>query len=115
VVGGAVNFGSQSEGTPSLIAFKIPIFLRGCSPRALLPRHLCRVLSELPGKRTLAEVKQLVDRVKAHGAELVGNYGARWWLGAPVLITLFAPAFMARQKMALATICCPSPFLILLL
>ncbi|MEH6498020.1 MAG: murein biosynthesis integral membrane protein MurJ [Pseudoalteromonas distincta] len=100
----AAYFGSQSEADAFFIAFKIPNFLRRLFAEGAFAQAFVPVLSEYRAKRTLAEVKQLVDRVTGTlGLTLVG-ITALGVAGAPVLITLFAPGFHGEtEKLALAT------------
>lgn len=100
----AAYFGSQSEADAFFIAFKIPNFLRRLFAEGAFAQAFVPVLSEYRTKYTLAEVKNLVNRVSGTlGLTLVG-ITALGVAGAPVLITLFAPGFYGQtEKLALAT------------
>ncbi|AQZ94779.1 murein biosynthesis integral membrane protein MurJ [Halopseudomonas phragmitis] len=97
-------FGSKSEADAFFIAFKIPNFLRRLFAEGAFAQAFVPVLSEYRTKRSLAEVKLLVDKVAGTlGLTLVG-ITALGVAGAPVLITLFAPGFHGdSEKLGLAT------------
>lgn len=100
----AAYFGSQSEADAFFIAFKIPNFLRRLFAEGAFAQAFVPVLSEYRTKYSLAEVKQLVDRVTGTLGLTLVAITAVGVAGAPVLITLFAPGFHGEtEKLALAT------------
>ncbi|MAB42756.1 MAG: murein biosynthesis integral membrane protein MurJ [Pseudomonadales bacterium] len=100
----AAYFGSQSEADAFFIAFKIPNFLRRLFAEGAFAQAFVPVLSEYRTKFTLAQVRQLVDRVTGTLGLTLAGITALGVAGAPVLITLFAPGFHDdAAKLALAT------------
>lgn len=97
-------FGSKSEADAFFIAFKIPNFLRRLFAEGAFAQAFVPVLSEYRTKRSLAEVKLLVDRVAGTLGLTLVAITALGVAGAPVLITLFAPGFHGdAYKLGLAT------------
>ena len=100
----AAYFGSQSEADAFFIAFKIPNFMRRLFAEGAFNQAFVPVLSEYRSKRSLAEVKHLVDRVAGTLGITLVAITAVGVAGAPVLITLFAPGFHDDPiKLALAS------------
>lgn len=100
----AAYFGSQSEADAFFIAFKIPNFLRRLFAEGAFAQAFVPVLSEYRAKRSLADVKQLVDRATGTLGITLVAITALGVAGAPVLITIFAPGFHGEtEKLALAT------------
>ncbi|WP_150303153.1 murein biosynthesis integral membrane protein MurJ [Pseudomonas saliphila] len=99
----AAYFGSQSEADAFFIAFKIPNFMRRLFAEGAFNQAFVPVLSEYRSRRSLAEVKQLVDRVAGTLGITLVAITAIGVAGAPVLITLFAPGFHGDiEKLGLA-------------
>lgn len=100
----AAFFGSQSEADAFFIAFKIPNFMRRLFAEGAFNQAFVPVLSEYRTKRSLAEVKELVDRVAGTLGITLVAITALGVAGAPLLITLFAPGFHGdTEKLALAS------------
>lgn len=100
----AAFFGSQSEADAFFIAFKIPNFMRRLFAEGAFNQAFVPVLSEYRTKRSLAEVKELVDRVAGTLGLTLVAITALGVAGAPLLITLFAPGFHGdTEKLALAS------------
>ena len=100
----ASYFGSKSEADAFFIAFKIPNFLRRLFAEGAFAQAFVPVLSEYRTRRSLVEVKQLVDRVAGTLGITLVAITALGVAGAPVLITLFAPGFHGDSyKLGLAT------------
>lgn len=99
----AAYFGSQSEADAFFIAFKIPNFMRRLFAEGAFNQAFVPVLSEYRSQRSLAEVKQLVDRVAGTLGITLVAITAVGVAGAPLLITLFAPGFHGdTEKLGLA-------------
>ena len=99
----AAYFGSQSEADAFFIAFKIPNFMRRLFAEGAFNQAFVPVLSEYRSRRSLAEVKQLVDRVAGTLGITLVAITAVGVAGAPLLITLFAPGFHGdAEKLGLA-------------
>ncbi|PKM30508.1 MAG: murein biosynthesis integral membrane protein MurJ [Gammaproteobacteria bacterium HGW-Gammaproteobacteria-11] len=100
----ASYFGSKSEADAFFIAFKIPNFLRRLFAEGAFAQAFVPVLSEYRTKRSLAEVKELVDRVTGSLGIVLVAITAVGVAGAPLIITLFAPGFHGDEaKLSLAT------------
>lgn len=86
-------FGSSPAADAFFIAFKIPNFLRRLFAEGAFAQAFVPVLSEYREKRTLAEVKNLVDRT-AGRLSFVLTIITLLGVGlSPWLIMLFAPGF----------------------
>ena len=81
----AAYFGSQSEADAFFIAFKIPNFLRRLFAEGAFAQAFVPVLSEYRTKFTLAQVRQLVDRVTGTLGLTLAGITALGVAGAPVL------------------------------
>ena len=100
----AAFFGSGAEADAFFIAFKIPNFMRRLFAEGAFNQAFVPVLSEYRAKRSLAEVKQLVDRVAGTLGITLVAITAAGVAGAPVLISIFAPGFHGdTEKLALAS------------
>lgn len=100
----AAYFGSQSEADAFFIAFKIPNFLRRLFAEGAFAQAFVPVLSEYRAKRSLEDVKYLVNGVAGTLGITLVAITALGVAGAPVLITIFAPGFHGdTEKLALAT------------
>lgn len=96
-------FGSNSAADAFFVAFKIPNFLRRLFAEGAFAQAFVPVLSEYRTKRTLEEVKQLVDRTMGMLALVLSGITAFGVLFAPYIIMVFAPGFHAdTYKMELA-------------
>ena len=73
----ASYFGSGAAADAFFIAFKIPNFLRRLFAEGAFAQAFVPVLSEYRTKRTLADVKQLVDQIKVDGI-IYGYSGANY-------------------------------------
>lgn len=86
-------FGSNSAADAFFVAFRIPNFLRRLFAEGAFAQAFVPVLSEYRTKRTIAEVKLLVDRtIGALGLVLSGItvFGV---IFAPYIMMVFAPGF----------------------
>lgn len=99
----AAYFGSSPAADAFFIAFKIPNFMRRLFAEGAFAQAFVPVLSEYRAQRSLAEVKQLVDRVAGTlGLTLTAITGLGV-VASPYLIMLFAPGFRDEPaKLALA-------------
>jgi putative peptidoglycan lipid II flippase len=100
----AAYFGSQSEADAFFIAFKIPNFLRRLFAEGAFAQAFVPVLSEYRTKRSLEDVKYLINGVAGTLGITLVAITALGVAGAPLLIMLFAPGFHDDTvKLALAT------------
>ncbi|MDM7858405.1 murein biosynthesis integral membrane protein MurJ [Thiopseudomonas acetoxidans] len=86
-------FGSSPAADAFFIAFKIPNFLRRLFAEGAFAQAFVPVLSEYRQKRTLADVKQLVDRTAGYLGLVLTGITALGVVLSPYLIMLFAPGF----------------------
>lgn len=99
----AAYFGSSPAADAFFIAFKIPNFMRRLFAEGAFAQAFVPVLSEYRAQRSLAEVKQLVDRVAGTLGLTLTAITALGVVGSPYLIMLFAPGFRGDpEKLALA-------------
>ncbi len=96
-------FGSGAAADAFFIAFKIPNFLRRLFAEGAFAQAFVPVLSEYRTKRSLAEVRILIDRTFGMLLLILSALTALGVLGAPYLVMLFAPGFYDDPaKLALA-------------
>lgn len=86
-------FGSSPAADAFFIAFKIPNFLRRLFAEGAFAQAFVPVLSEYRQQRSLAEVKQLVDRTAGQFGLILTAITALGVVLSPYLIMLFAPGF----------------------
>lgn len=99
----AAYFGSSPAADAFFIAFKIPNFMRRLFAEGAFAQAFVPVLSEYRAQRSLAEVKQLVDRVAGTLGLTLTAITALGVVASPYLIMLFAPGFRGEpEKLALA-------------
>lgn len=99
----AAYFGSSPAADAFFIAFKIPNFMRRLFAEGAFAQAFVPVLSEYRAQRSLAEVKQLVDRVAGTLGLTLTAITALGVVASPYLIMLFAPGFRGEPaKLALA-------------
>ncbi|WPP43847.1 murein biosynthesis integral membrane protein MurJ [Pseudomonas sp. AN-1] len=99
----AAYFGSSPAADAFFIAFKIPNFMRRLFAEGAFAQAFVPVLSEYRAQRSLAEVKQLVDRVAGTLGLTLTALTALGVVASPYLIMLFAPGFRGEpEKLALA-------------
>jgi putative peptidoglycan lipid II flippase len=99
----AAYFGSSPAADAFFIAFKIPNFMRRLFAEGAFAQAFVPVLSEYRAQRSLAEVKQLVDRVAGTLGLTLTAITALGVVASPYLIMLFAPGFRGDpEKLALA-------------
>ena len=99
----AAYFGSSPAADAFFIAFKIPNFMRRLFAEGAFSQAFVPVLSEYRAQRSLAEVKQLVDRVAGTLGLTLTAITALGVVASPYLIMLFAPGFRGEpEKLALA-------------
>lgn len=99
----AAYFGSSPAADAFFIAFKIPNFLRRLFAEGAFAQAFVPVLSEYRAQRSLAEVKQLVDRVAGRLGLVLTALTALGVVASPYLVMLFAPGFRDDPgKLALA-------------
>ena len=89
----AAYFGSGPAADAFFIAFKIPNFMRRLFAEGAFAQAFVPVLSEYREQRSLAEVKQLVDRVAGTLGLTLTSLTALGVVASPYLIMLFAPGF----------------------
>ncbi len=96
-------FGSSTAADAFFIAFKIPNFLRRLFAEGAFAQAFVPVLSEYRQKRSLAEVKLLVDRTAGYLGLVLTGITALGVIASPYLIVLFAPGFQQQpEKLQLA-------------
>ncbi len=99
----ASYFGSGAAADAFFIAFKIPNFLRRLFAEGAFAQAFVPVLSEYRTKRSLAEVKLLVDRTAGTLGLTLTALTALGVVASPYLIMLFAPGFRGEpEKLQLA-------------
>ncbi|SDG51298.1 putative peptidoglycan lipid II flippase [Pseudomonas benzenivorans] len=99
----AAYFGSGPAADAFFIAFKIPNFLRRLFAEGAFAQAFVPVLSEYRTQRSLAEVKQLVDRTAGYLGLTLTALTALGVVASPYLIMLFAPGFRSEPaKLELA-------------
>ncbi|WP_434456887.1 murein biosynthesis integral membrane protein MurJ [Stutzerimonas urumqiensis] len=89
----ASHFGSSAAADAFFIAFKIPNFLRRLFAEGAFAQAFVPVLSEYRTKRSLAEVKLLVDRTAGMLGLILTLITVVGVLAAPYIVMLFAPGF----------------------
>src|SRR5690554_1585749 len=96
-------FGSSPAADAFFVAFKIPNFLRRLFAEGAFAQAFVPVLSEYRQKRSLAEVKLLVDRTCGYLGLVLAGITALGVAASPYLIFLFAPGFHQEpEKLQLA-------------
>lgn len=96
-------FGSSAAADAFFVAFRIPNFLRRLFAEGAFAQAFVPVLSEYRTKRSLAEVKQLVDRTAGTLGLILTALTALGVVLSPYIIMLFAPGFRGEPaKMQLA-------------
>jgi putative peptidoglycan lipid II flippase len=99
----AVFFGAGAAMDVFVIAFQIPNFLRRLFAEGAFSQAFVPVLSEYHGKRSPAEVKDLIDRTAGRLAGVLFAVTLVGVVGAPLLILVFSSGFRAEpEKYALA-------------
>ena len=89
-------FGASANTDAFFVAFKIPNFMRRLFAEGAFSVAFVPVLSEYRAKRSFDELKAFVDRMSGTlGAVLLG-VTVLGVVGAPVLVTIFAPGFIAK-------------------
>ena len=89
----ASYFGSSAAADAFFIAFKIPNFLRRLFAEGAFAQAFVPVLSEYRTRRTLADVKQLVDRTAGYLGLVLTGLTALGVVLSPYIIMVFAPGF----------------------
>lgn len=85
--------GASGGADAFFVAFKIPNFLRRLFAEGAFAQAFVPVLSEFRQKRTLAEVRHLIDYISGCLGFSVILISALAVIGAPVLTFVFAPGF----------------------
>ncbi|MGH8353388.1 MAG: murein biosynthesis integral membrane protein MurJ [Pseudomonas sp.] len=99
----AAYFGSSPAADAFFIAFKIPNFFRRLFAEGAFAQAFVPVLSEYRARRTLAEVKLLVDRTAGSLGLILTALTGLGVVASPYLIMLFAPGFRSEPaKLELA-------------
>ena len=93
----AHSFGAGASADAFFVAFKIPNFLRRLFAEGAFAQAFVPVLSEYRTQGSLAEVKQLVDRVAGSLGLVLTLITAVAVLAAPLLAMAFAPGFYLRD------------------
>jgi len=100
----ARTFGASTGADAFFVAFKIPNFLRRLFAEGAFSQAFVPVLTEYKTKRSLAEVKDLIDHVSGALTVVLFFVTLIGILAAPLLILLFAPGFSKDPtKFALAS------------
>ena len=113
----ASYFGSGAAADAFFIAFKIPNFLRRLFAEGAFAQAFVPVLSEYRTKRTLADVKQLVDRTAGMLGLILAGLTALGVLFAPYVVMVFAPGFHddpAKMQLAGELLRITFPYLMLI-
>lgn len=96
-------FGSNSAADAFFVAFRIPNFLRRLFAEGAFAQAFVPVLSEYRAKRSLEEVKLLVDRTMGYLGVVLSGITVFGVLFAPYIMMVFAPGFYNNPyKMELA-------------
>lgn len=96
-------FGSNSAADAFFVAFRIPNFLRRLFAEGAFAQAFVPVLSEYRTKRSLEEVKLLVDRTMGALGLVLSGITAFGVVFAPYIMMVFAPGFYNdTYKMELA-------------
>lgn len=93
----AHGFGAGMGADAFFVAFKIPNFLRRLFAEGAFGQAFVPVLSEYKTYRGPEEIKLLLDRVTGTLSAVLGVITVLGILAAPLIITVFAPGFMATQ------------------
>jgi putative peptidoglycan lipid II flippase len=90
----AALFGASAEADAFFVAFRIPNFLRRLFAEGAFSQAFVPVLSEYRQKRSLEEVKKLLDHVAGRLSSILLIVSVVGVIGAPVLATVFAPGYL---------------------
>ncbi|MGH8608999.1 MAG: murein biosynthesis integral membrane protein MurJ [Gammaproteobacteria bacterium] len=93
----AHGFGAGMAADAFFVAFKIPNFLRRLFAEGAFCQAFVPVLSEYKTHRSPEEIKLLLDRVTGTLSAVLGAMTVFGILAAPLIITVFAPGFVATQ------------------
>ncbi|MGH8611019.1 MAG: murein biosynthesis integral membrane protein MurJ, partial [Gammaproteobacteria bacterium] len=93
----AHSFGAGMGADAFFVAFKIPNFLRRLFAEGAFSQAFVPVLSEYRTQRSPEEIKRLLDRVTGTLSAVLGVITVLGILAAPLIITVFAPGFIATQ------------------
>jgi len=93
----AHGFGAGMAADAFFVAFKIPNFLRRLFAEGAFCQAFVPVLSEYKTHRRPEEIKLLLDRVTGTLSAVLGAMTVLGILAAPLIITVFAPGFVATQ------------------
>lgn len=110
-------FGSSAAADAFFVAFKIPNFLRRLFAEGAFAQAFVPVLSEYRTKRSLAEVKQLVDRTAGTLSFVLTILTMMGIVFAPYIMMLFAPGFKddpAKMELAGDLLRITFPYLMLI-
>ena len=113
----ASYFGSGAAADAFFIAFKIPNFLRRLFAEGAFAQAFVPVLSEYRTKRTLAEIKLLVDRTAGMLGLILTGITAFGVLASPYVVMVFAPGFHddpAKMQLAGELLRITFPYLLLI-
>ena len=95
-------FGAGAGMDAFFIAFKIPNFLRRLFAEGAFSQAFVPVLSEYKSQREHGEVRALVAAVSGTLGSILLLISLLAMLGAPLLVSIFAPGFMDQpEKFAL--------------
>ncbi|HEY9034936.1 MAG TPA: lipid II flippase MurJ, partial [Pseudomonadales bacterium] len=86
--------GATAHADAFFVAFKIPNFLRRLFAEGAFAQAFVPVLSEYRSTRSLAEVRQLVDRVAGLLGSVLVCVTVLAVVGAPLVAAVFAPGFV---------------------
>ncbi len=100
----ALCFGAGAGTDAFFVAFKIPNFMRRLFAEGAFSQAFVPVFSEYRTRRSADELKALVDQVAGTLGLILFAVTALGVVGAPVLVAIFAPGFLADEgKYVLAT------------
>jgi putative peptidoglycan lipid II flippase len=91
----ARTFGAGAATDAFFVAFKLPNLLRRLFAEGAFSQAFVPILSEYKNRRGEAETKQLVDRVASVLALILLGVTAIGMVGAPLLVYISAPGFLA--------------------
>ncbi|VAX05456.1 Proposed peptidoglycan lipid II flippase MurJ [hydrothermal vent metagenome] len=89
-------FGASAKTDAFFVAFKIPNFMRRLFAEGAFSLAFVPVLTEYQAKRTFEELKTFVDRVAGTLGVILFGVAMLGVVGAPVLVSIFAPGFIAK-------------------
>jgi len=91
-------FGATAGTDAFFVAFKIPNFLRRLFAEGAFSLAFVPVLSEYKGRRSVEQVRSLVDRVAGTLGGILFGVTLLGVVAAPLLVMAFAPGFIGQAE-----------------